>query len=167
MNRRRGVLIRVIIFERTARRGFCENIIRSYQTTVLIESLSSNHLDRWRDGPVKRSLPARDDTFNMVSMSKGEILEELSKLTKMERQEIRLRLAELDNEDWLDDEDPLTDHERALLDARLAAYAKDPDAGSTWEEVEGRIRARVTFSRIQKYYEDVKLVVDRVANLCT
>ena len=75
-------------------------------------------------------------------MSKTEILEELPKLTKMERQEIRLKLAELDSEDWLDDEEPLTVEERALLDARLAAYAKDPDAGSTWEEVEGRIRAR-------------------------
>jgi hypothetical protein len=79
-----------------------------------------------------------------VSMSKNEILDELPRLTKLERQEIRLRLAALDSEDWLDDEDPLTDHEKALLDARLAAYAKDPDAGSTWEEVEARIQARLS-----------------------
>lgn len=77
-------------------------------------------------------------------MSKTEILEELPKLTKIERQEIRLRLAELDSDEWVDDEDPLTDHEKALLDSRLAAYAKDPDVGSTWEEVEGRIRARLS-----------------------
>ena len=77
-------------------------------------------------------------------MSKTEILEELPKLTKLERQEIQLRSAELDSEDWLDDEDPLTAHEKALLDARLAAYAKDPDAGRAWEEVEGRIRARLS-----------------------
>ena len=76
--------------------------------------------------------------FNNVSMSKTEILDELPKLTKTERQEIRLKLAELDSEDWLDDEDPLTVHEKALLDARLAAYAKDPDAGSTWEDVKLR-----------------------------
>ena len=63
-------------------------------------------------------------------MSKTEILEELPKLTKTERQEIRLRLAELDGDDWLDNDDPLTVHEKALLEARLAAYAKDPDAGS-------------------------------------
>lgn len=50
-----------------------------------------------------------------------------------------MRLAELDSNDWLDDEDPLTIQEKALLDMRLAAYAKDPDAGSTWKEVEGRI----------------------------
>jgi putative addiction module component (TIGR02574 family) len=54
-----------------------------------------------------------------------------------------LRLAELDDEDWLDDEDQLTVHEKALLAARLAAYTKDPDAGSSWEEVESRIRATV------------------------
>jgi hypothetical protein len=76
-------------------------------------------------------------------MSKTEILEELPKLTKTDRQEIRLRLAELDSDDWLDDEEPLTIQEKALLEARLVAYAKDPDAGSTWEEVEGRIRARL------------------------
>ncbi len=62
-----------------------------------------------------------------------------TQLTKTDRQEIRLRLAELDGDDWLDDEDPLTLEEKALLEARLAAYAKDPDAGSTWEELEGRI----------------------------
>ena len=77
-------------------------------------------------------------------MSEAEILEELPKLTKTERQEICLRLAELDSDDWLDDEEPLTVHEKALLEARLAAYAKDPDAGSTWEEVECRIRTRLS-----------------------
>ena len=76
-------------------------------------------------------------------MSKTEILEELPKLTKVKRQEIRLRLAELDSDDRLDHKEPLTIHEKALLEARLAAYAKDPDAGSTWDEVEGRIRARL------------------------
>ena len=77
-------------------------------------------------------------------MSKTEILEELPKLTKMEHQEIRLRLAELDNDDCLEDEDPLTVQEKALIEARLATYAKDPDAGSSWEEVDSRIRARCT-----------------------
>lgn len=76
-------------------------------------------------------------------MNKTEILDELPKLTKMERQEIRLRLAELDSDDWLDDEQSLTVHEKALLEARLATYANDPDAGSKWEEVECRIQARI------------------------
>lgn len=83
-------------------------------------------------------------------MSKSEILEELPKLTKTERQEIRLRLDELDSEDWFDDEEPLTVHETALLDARLAAYAKDPDAGSTWEVVEDRIRTVLNAERMNR-----------------
>ena len=76
-------------------------------------------------------------------MSKTEILEELPKLTPEDRYEIRLRLAELDGDGWLDDDDPLTGEEKALLAARLAAYEKDPDAGSLWEEVEGRVRTRL------------------------
>ena len=77
-------------------------------------------------------------------MSKTEILEEPPKLTSEERHEIRLKLAELDGDGWLDDDDPLTDAEKALLDARLAAYEKDPDAGSSWDEVESRILARLS-----------------------
>jgi len=76
------------------------------------------------------------------AMSKVEILQELAKLTPAERQEIRLKLAEFDDQ-WLDADEPLTRAEKALLDARLAAYEKDPEAGSSWEEVETRIRARL------------------------
>ncbi len=76
-------------------------------------------------------------------MSKAEILTELQKLTAAERQEIRLHLARLDGEQWLDADDPLTDAEKALLDARLAAYEKDPEAGSSWAEVEARIKAKL------------------------
>jgi len=77
-------------------------------------------------------------------MSKTEILEEPPRLTKTEREENRWRLAELDSDDWLDDEEPLTVHEKALLETRLAAYANNPEAGSTWEEIEGRIRTRLS-----------------------
>ena len=98
-------------------------------------------------------------------MSKTEILEELPKLTKMERQEIRLRLAELDSDDWLDDEDPLTVQEKALLDARLAAYAKDPDAGSTWEEVEGRIEPVLVASQTDEPASNRGLVLGLLTSL--
>ncbi|MDX6382874.1 MAG: hypothetical protein QOK48_447 [Blastocatellia bacterium] len=75
-------------------------------------------------------------------MSKIEILEELPKLTAEDRKEILLKLAELDGDSWLNaDDDPLTDAERALLEARLAAYEMDPDAGGSWAEVEARIRS--------------------------
>ena len=77
-------------------------------------------------------------------MSKVEILEELPRLTAQERQEIRRKLIELDDDEWLDADDPLTDEEKTLLEARLAAYEKDPDIGTSWDEVEARIHARLT-----------------------
>jgi len=77
-------------------------------------------------------------------MSKTEILEELARLTKTERDEIRRKLAEIDGDLWFDSEEPLTQDEKALLDSRIAAYLKDPQEGSSWEEVENRIRARLT-----------------------
>jgi putative addiction module component (TIGR02574 family) len=71
-------------------------------------------------------------------MSIAEIVEELPKLTVEDRDELRLRLLELDREIW-------TDSEKALLDARLAAYRKAPDAGSSWEDVEARLLGRKDF----------------------
>jgi putative addiction module component (TIGR02574 family) len=77
-------------------------------------------------------------------MSKLEILEELPNLTTEERKEIRLKLTELDGDLWLDTNEPLTNAEKALLEARLDAYGKDPDAGGSWREVEARIRTLLT-----------------------
>ncbi len=48
-------------------------------------------------------------------MSKAEILQELPKLTRQEREEIYLKRAELDGDRWLDTDDPSTDEEKALL----------------------------------------------------
>lgn len=72
-------------------------------------------------------------------MSKTGILDELSNLTKQERDEIRRKLTEIDGESWFADNEELTSEEKALLDARLAAYFEDPDIGSSWEEVESSI----------------------------
>jgi putative addiction module component (TIGR02574 family) len=74
-------------------------------------------------------------------MSKVEILEKLPRLSTEERKEILLKLTELEGAAWLDADDPLTAQEKAILDARLAAYERDPDAGSSWAEVEARLRA--------------------------
>ena len=67
-------------------------------------------------------------------MSKTEILEQLPKLTPEERYEIRLKLAELDGDRWLDDDDPLTDEQKSLLDGRLADMEQNPDTSIPWEE---------------------------------
>ena len=77
-------------------------------------------------------------------MTKAEILDELPKLTKSERNEVRLKLAEIDGDSWIETDEPLTAEERVLLESRLAAYLKDPDAGCSWNEVETRIRSRLT-----------------------
>lgn len=73
-------------------------------------------------------------------MSKTEILEELPKLTREERGEIRLKLAELDGNDWLDDDDPLTDKEKALLESRLDNLEKHPEESIPWREAEARLK---------------------------
>ena len=75
-------------------------------------------------------------------MSKTEILEELPKLTSEERREIRLKLAELDADDWLDADDPLTDEEKALLEARLVDMEQHPEKSIPWEEAKRRIEER-------------------------
>ena len=75
-------------------------------------------------------------------MTKGEILEELPKLTTEERQEIRLKLAELDGDGWLDAGEPLTDQEKALLDARLADTEKHPEKSIPWDKARKRLEAR-------------------------
>jgi putative addiction module component (TIGR02574 family) len=35
---------------------------------------------------------------------------------------------------------PISEAERAELDRRLAAYDRDPEAGSSWEEVKRRVK---------------------------
>jgi hypothetical protein len=75
-------------------------------------------------------------------MSKAEILAELPRLSRKDRYEIRAKLAELDADGWLDADDPLTDEEKALLEARLADMAKHPEKSVPWHEAEARLKAR-------------------------
>ncbi len=73
-------------------------------------------------------------------MSKTEILQELPKLTPEERQELRLRLAELDQDDWLD-EGVLTDAEKALIEERFRDLEANPQTSVAWEEARARLLA--------------------------
>ena len=75
-------------------------------------------------------------------MSKAEILSELPRLTKQERHEIRVKLAEMDSDGWLDDDDPLSDEDKALIDARLQAQEKNPESAIPWDEFEARLRRK-------------------------
>jgi len=73
-------------------------------------------------------------------MSKTEILQELPKLTPEERQEVRLRLAELDRNDWLD-EGVLIDTEKALIEERFREMEANPQTSIPWEEAKARLLA--------------------------
>ena len=74
-------------------------------------------------------------------MSKNEILAELPNLRPDELAEVQARLEELIGDGWLGDD--LTEADKRALDAGLAAYQKNPDARSSWEEVKARIQARL------------------------
>jgi len=75
-------------------------------------------------------------------VSKVDILEALPHLRPEDRLEILDRICELDNGGWFDGGE-LTLEQKALLDARLAEYEKNPQAGSSWEEVEARLRQKL------------------------
>jgi putative addiction module component (TIGR02574 family) len=70
-------------------------------------------------------------------MSKMEILEELPKLQARDRREIFERICEIEENDLTGEP---TVEEKALLDRELEDYRKNPGAGSTWAEVETRLR---------------------------
>jgi hypothetical protein len=71
-------------------------------------------------------------------MSKVEILDQLPNLGREERREILERLWELEESDLLEGGNP-TAEERTLLDRELEEYRQNPEAGSTWSEVESRL----------------------------
>ena len=75
-------------------------------------------------------------------MSKAEIIEELPKLSAADRAEIQTKLDELAGDRWLDDDDPLTDEQKALLEARLDDLEKHPEKSIPWREVDARLKAR-------------------------
>jgi hypothetical protein len=71
-------------------------------------------------------------------MSKREILAELPTMDVADRREIFDRLCEMEEHDALNG--VVTPEEKDLLDHELEEFRRNPDAGSTWQEVEARIR---------------------------
>ena len=72
-----------------------------------------------------------------------EILNELPKLTREDREEIRHKLAEMDGDGWLDDDDPLTSADKALLESRMSGHTQHPEAAIPWEEFDARLKQRL------------------------
>jgi putative addiction module component (TIGR02574 family) len=73
-------------------------------------------------------------------MSKAEILAELPRLGDEDRREIFERLCEI--EELASINGSATPEEKLLLDRELEDYRRNPDSGSSWEEVEARIRKK-------------------------
>jgi len=74
-------------------------------------------------------------------MSKAEILAELPKLQLADRREIFERICDLEDRELVNGSQPDA-AEKALLDRELAKYHQNPEAGSTWPEVEARLRQK-------------------------
>ena len=72
----------------------------------------------------------------------NQIIEAVTKLSPQERHEVRVRLAALDGVEWLDDDDPLSEADRDLLEARLDDLEKHPEASIPWREAMKRLEAR-------------------------
>ncbi|MCX6907256.1 MAG: hypothetical protein NTY01_04345 [Verrucomicrobia bacterium] len=67
-------------------------------------------------------------------MSKAEILQELPKLKREERQEVLDQLWQIEEQDLLQGGGEPTAEEKALLDQALEEYQRNPNAGRPWRE---------------------------------
>ena len=74
-------------------------------------------------------------------MSLAEILDEIPRLTPVERQRVAEKLFEVEG-DWIDSDDELSAAEKHLLDSRLADHDRDPASALPWEKVKARLQAR-------------------------
>ena len=79
-------------------------------------------------------------------MSKAEILDELPRLKPEDRREVLERICQIEKiaeDEWLDADDPLTDAEKALVDSRIAAHERNPEAAIPWEQFDARLKRRL------------------------
>jgi len=74
-------------------------------------------------------------------MSFQDVLAELPKLTPEQRDTLRVRLAALAGEEWMDDGE-LTADQKAVIEARIADYERNPASGVPWEVMEEKLKAR-------------------------
>lgn len=77
------------------------------------------------------------------NMRTSEILDELPRLSKQDREIIRLKLADLDGDGWADSDDPLSDADKALIESRIQAHERDPGSAIPWEKFEENLKRRL------------------------
>ncbi len=68
-------------------------------------------------------------------MSTAEILEEISKLTPEEREEIRMKLVEFED-------DTLSPEQWAIVDARIAEHEANPQSAIPWEDFKATLEKK-------------------------
>jgi hypothetical protein len=73
-------------------------------------------------------------------VSKTEILDQLPKLDSMELREIRDRIWQIEEAELLSGRAKPSEEEKKMLDHELEDYSRNPIAGSSWEEVESRLK---------------------------
>ena len=93
-------------------------------------------------GKVTRATPDVQTWYNYETMSKAQIIAELPRLSAQERAEVQAKLDELAGDAWLD-RGELSDADKQMLNATLAAYEKSPDSGSSWDEVKARVQGKL------------------------
>ena len=76
-------------------------------------------------------------------MRTAEILDELPRLSKQDRDVIRLKLADLDGGGWDDADDPLSEADKLLIESRIAAHERDPADAIPWEQFEEGLKRRL------------------------
>jgi hypothetical protein len=76
-------------------------------------------------------------------MRTSEILDELRRLSKRERNEIRPKIADLDTDGWADADDPLSDADKVVIETRILAHDHEPDTAIPWEQFEEALKRRL------------------------
>jgi putative addiction module component (TIGR02574 family) len=75
-------------------------------------------------------------------MGKAEIIAALAELSPEDLSEVQAKLDELAADAW-QDRGELSDADKRVLDAAIEDYERDPDAGSSWDEVKDRIQSKL------------------------
>ena len=76
-------------------------------------------------------------------MRTAEIFDELPRLSKQDREVIRLKLTDLDGGGWDGTADPLSDADKILIESRIAEHERDPAAAIPWEQFEEGLKRRL------------------------
>lgn len=76
-------------------------------------------------------------------MTKQEIIAELPTLSPQDRFEIRMKIVEMDDDGQFDDDDALTPEQMAMIDSRMAEYARNSSSAIPLDEFKSRILRRI------------------------